>query len=82
MHTALRDLLLPWSTIAIVEVGVFQIFGIDGVGRLASESALDNDDPAVIGIALFAAVVFTVGNFAVDVLTQLRCPARHVAYLA
>lgn len=135
-----RHLILPWLTIAIVEVGVFQrivranmlevlshdyirsarakgvgevrlhldhalraalnpiitlgglelatiiggaivteqIFGIDGVGRLAIESALSGDYPVVIGTTLFAAVVFIIVNFAVDVITHLRNPSRNL----
>lgn len=132
-----RHLLLPWLTIAIAEIGVFQrvvrahmldvlgadyirtarakgvsehrvhfdhalgaalnpiitlgglelaalmggaivteqIFGLDGVGRLAVEAAVGGDFPVVIGTTILAAAVFVVSTFVVDVVTRLRDPA-------
>jgi len=136
-----RHLLLPWATIALAEIGIFQrvvragmldvlsadfirtarakgipewrvhfdhalsaalnplitlgglelavvfggaivterIFGIDGVGRLAIDSALTGDYPVVIGTTLFASIVFILANFAVDVVTRLRDPNLRAA---
>ena len=51
-----------------------RIFGLDGVGRLAIDSALTGDYPVVIGTTLFASIVFILANFAVDVITRLRDP--------
>lgn len=49
-----------------------QIFGLDGVGRLAVRAALTGDGPVVIGCTLFAAVVFVVVTTAVDLTVDLR----------
>ena len=61
---ALRSALNPIITLGGLELATIiggaivteQIFGIDGVGRLAIESALSSDYPVVIGVTLFAAV--------------------------
>jgi peptide/nickel transport system permease protein len=81
---ALRSALNPIITLGGLELATIiggaivteQIFGIDGVGRLAIESALSGDYPVVIGTTLFAAVAFIVANLAVDVITHLRNPSR------
>jgi peptide/nickel transport system permease protein len=52
-----------------------QIFGIDGVGRLAIDSALNGDYPVVIGTTLFASFIFILSTLIVDVITRLRDPA-------
>lgn len=52
-----------------------QIFGLDGVGRLAVEAAVGGDFPVVIGTTILAAAIFVVSTFAVDVVTRLRDPA-------
>ncbi|MGW5265828.1 ABC transporter permease [Microbispora sp. NPDC004025] len=52
-----------------------QIFGLDGVGRLAVEAAVGGDFPVVIGTTVLAATIFVVSTFAVDVVTRLRDPA-------
>jgi peptide/nickel transport system permease protein len=125
-----RHLLLPWLTLAIAEIGIFQrvirasmldvlnhdyirtarakgvrewrvyfshalkpamspvlvltglelaavlggaivtekMFGLDGVGRLAIDAALDGDFPVVIGTTVFAACAFILCNTLVDIL--------------
>lgn len=125
-----RHLLLPWLTLAVAEIGIFQrvlrssmldvlhrdfirtarakgvrewrvyfdhalkpalspvlmltglelasimggaivtekMFGLDGVGRLAIDAALDGDFPVVIGTTVFAACVFIACNLLVDIL--------------
>ncbi|MCV7228108.1 ABC transporter permease [Mycolicibacterium komossense] len=86
---ALRSALNPIITLGGLELATIiggaivteQIFGIDGVGRLAIESALSSDYPVVIGITLFAAVVFIVSNFTVDLVTQLRNPGRDLQHV-
>ncbi|WP_069263992.1 ABC transporter permease [Paraburkholderia nodosa] len=52
-----------------------QMFGLDGVGRLAVTSALDGDFPVVIGTTIFAAFVFVVCTLAVDLIVRWRDPA-------
>lgn len=128
----LRHLLLPWLTLALAEVGIFQrvirasmlevlnhdyirtarakgvrewrvyfdhalkpamspvlvltgmelaavmggaivtekMFGLDGVGRLAIDAALEGDFPVVIGTTLFAACAFIFCNTLVDILQK------------
>ena len=53
-----------------------QMFGLDGVGRLAINAALEGDFPVVIGTTIFAAAVFITCNFIVDILTHWRNPQR------
>ncbi|HED2783241.1 TPA: ABC transporter permease [Klebsiella variicola subsp. variicola] len=48
-----------------------KMFGLDGVGRLAIDAALDGDFPVVIGTTIFAACVFIVCNLLTDVLHRL-----------
>lgn len=77
---ALRSALNPIITLGGLELAavlggaivVETIFGLDGVGRLAIESALSGDYPVVIGTTLFASVVFILSTLAVDVVTRLR----------
>ncbi len=52
------------------------IFGLDGVGRLAVNAALEGDFPVVIGTTVFAAAVFVTCSFIVDIATKLREPLR------
>jgi peptide/nickel transport system permease protein len=52
-----------------------QIFGLDGVGRLAINSALDGDFPVVIGTTIFSAAVFVLCTLIVDAVTKLRDPS-------
>jgi len=128
----LRHLLLPWLTLALAEIGIFQrlirasllevlqhdyirtarakgvkewriyfdhalkpalnpvvvlsgmelagimggaivtekMFGLDGVGRLAINAALDGDFPVVIGTTIFAAAIFVLCNLLVDILLK------------
>lgn len=84
---ALKAALNPVITLGGLELAVIfggaivteQIFGLDGVGRLAVESATSADFPVVIGTTIFAAVVFVAANLAVDVVTRLRDPAREAS---
>ncbi|PIF21990.1 MULTISPECIES: ABC transporter permease [Pantoea] len=128
----LRHLLLPWLTLALAEIGIFQrvirasmlevlnhdyirtarakgvsewrvyfdhalkpamspvlvltgmelaaimggaivtekMFGLDGVGRLAIDAALDGDFPVVIGTTIFAACAFILCNTLVDIIQK------------
>ncbi|WP_017348232.1 ABC transporter permease [Pantoea sp. A4] len=45
-----------------------QMFGLDGIGRLAISAALDGDFPVVIGTTVFAAAVFIICNLVADLL--------------
>lgn len=49
-----------------------QIFGLDGVGRLAVYSAINGDAPVVIGCTLLAAVLFVVLSFVIDLVVTVR----------
>ncbi|GAA3680922.1 ABC transporter permease [Arthrobacter ginkgonis] len=51
-----------------------QIFGLDGVGRLALSAATGGDFPVVLGVALLSAAVFVAVNFVVDIITHWRDP--------
>lgn len=44
-----------------------QIFGLQGIGKLAVESVARNDQPVVIGVVLLAAFFVVVANILVDV---------------
>lgn len=80
---ALRSALNPIITLSGLELGSLlggaiiteQIFGIDGVGRLAVGSALKGDFPVVIGTTALASVAFILSSFVVDVITYWRDPA-------
>jgi peptide/nickel transport system permease protein len=56
-----------------------QMFGLDGVGRLAVTSALSGDFPVVIGTTIFAASVFVACTLLVDLITRWRDPASNAA---
>ena len=45
-----------------------QVFGLDGVGRLAVNSVNGGDLPVVVGVTLVAAFFFVVINVFVDIL--------------
>jgi peptide/nickel transport system permease protein len=71
----LRSALTPVVTLAGLDVATLlggaivteQVFGIDGVGRLAVLSVNDGDLPVVIGVTLVAAFFFVVINVFVDI---------------
>lgn len=79
---ALKVALTPVITLGGLELAVIMggaivtetIFGLDGVGRLAINSALEGDFPVVIGTTIFAAAVFVVCTFTVDLIARLREP--------
>jgi peptide/nickel transport system permease protein len=80
---ALKSALNPVITLGGLELAVIMggaivtetVFGLDGVGRLAINSALESDFPVVIGTTIFAAAVFVLCNLVVDIVTRLRDPA-------
>ncbi|MCS5724085.1 ABC transporter permease [Herbiconiux sp. CPCC 203407] len=77
---ALSGALNPVLTLGGIELAAIiggaviteQVFGIDGIGRLAVSAASSGDAPVVIGITLFSAMVFVVATFAVDLITYAR----------
>ncbi|GAA2898507.1 ABC transporter permease [Streptosporangium fragile] len=80
---ALKAALNPIITLSGLELAAImggaivteQIFGLDGVGRLAVEAAVGGDFPVVIGTTVLAAAIFVISTFVVDVITHLRDPA-------
>lgn len=50
------------------------IFGWPGIGRYAFLAATTLDLPAILGVTLFVVLVFTVVNFAVDILSTIIDP--------
>ena len=71
----LRNALIPTMTIIGVTFGSLlsgavlteTIFTWPGLGRYATASAINLDFPAVMGVTLLAAVVYTLANLAVDI---------------
>jgi peptide/nickel transport system permease protein len=71
---ALRNAMIPMMTIIGVTFGSLlsgavlteTVFGWSGLGRYATQSAISLDFPAVMGVALLAAVVYAVVNLLVD----------------
>ncbi|PYE94905.1 peptide/nickel transport system permease protein [Rhizobium sp. PP-F2F-G38] len=81
---ALKSALNPIITLGGLELAVIMggaivtetIFGLDGVGRMAINAALDGDFPLVIGTTIFASSVFVLSTLTVDLMVQWRDPAR------
>jgi peptide/nickel transport system permease protein len=79
----LRSALTPVITLAGLDVATLlggavvteQVFGIDGVGRLAVLSVNDGDLPVVVGVTLLASFFFVLSNVVVDVV-YARLDAR------
>ncbi|QRY50663.1 ABC transporter permease [Mycolicibacterium septicum] len=77
---ALSAALNPILTLGAIEFAAIlggaiiteQIFGLDGVGRLAVSAANNGDAPVVIGCTLLGAVIFVVSTFVIDVITAAR----------
>ncbi|HEV2282555.1 MAG TPA: ABC transporter permease [bacterium] len=73
---ALRNALLPTVTVVGLAFGGLlsgavlteTIFAWPGIGRYATNSAVNVDIPAVLGVTLIIAVIYSVANLAVDVL--------------
>jgi peptide/nickel transport system permease protein len=73
---ALRNALLPTVTVVGLAFGGLlsgsvlteTIFAWPGIGRYATNSATNVDIPAVLGVTLVIAVIYSVVNLAVDVL--------------
>jgi peptide/nickel transport system permease protein len=77
---ALSAALNPILTLGAIEFAAIlggaiiteQIFGLDGVGRLAVSAANNGDAPVVIGCTLLGALIFVVSTFVIDVITHAR----------
>lgn len=77
---ALSAALNPILTLGAIEFATIlggaiiteQLFGLDGVGRLAVSAANSGDAPVVIGCTLLGAVIFVVSTFVIDLITHAR----------
>ena len=58
---------------------VESVFAFPGVGLYAARAALDIDLPAITGVCIFVAIVYTTTNFLVDVLHSLIDPRVRLA---
>ena len=73
---ARRNALIPTITISGLLIGGLitglviteTVFAIGGLGRWAANAALNIDMPAVLGFAMFTAIVFVLSNLIVDIL--------------
>lgn len=79
---ALRNALIPVVTVVGLQAGsllagaviIETVFALPGLGRLAIHAISGRDYPLVQGIVLFMAVVYTLVNFAVDLVYGLINP--------
>jgi len=79
---ALKNALLPIITIAGIEFGymlggailIEQVFSLPGLGRLFLYGIYQRDFPLVQGGVQFIAIVFSLVNFAADVLYAIVNP--------
>src|SRR3546814_9375899 len=92
---ALRNALLPVVTLAGMEVAAMlggvviteTIFDYHGIGQFAADAASNLDFPAVLGFALYCALVLVVLNLIVDLLrseehkSELQ-PLMRISYAA
>ncbi len=84
---ALRNALLPVVTLAGMEVAAMlggvviteTIFDYHGIGQFAADAASNLDFPAVLGFALYFALVLVVLNLIVDMLYPLFDPRVRLA---
>ncbi|CAM4296505.1 ABC transporter permease [Deinococcus marmoris] len=82
LRHALRNALIPVVTVIGLEFGSLlggaaiteSIFAWPGLGRLTLDAVISRDIPLVQGVVVFAAVVFTLVNLAVDLLYGLLNP--------
>ncbi len=79
---ALKNGLLPVITIAGIQLGymlggaiiIEQVFSLPGLGRLFLSGIYQRDFPLIQGGVVFVAVVFSLINFAVDILYSVLNP--------
>jgi peptide/nickel transport system permease protein len=83
---ALKNALLPVVTIAGIQLGymlggaiiIEQVFSLPGLGRLFLTGVYQRDFPLIQGGVVFVALVFSLINFAVDMLYSLLNPKIRV----
>jgi peptide/nickel transport system permease protein len=76
MHHALRNAMIPILTVIGLAFGNLlsgavlteTVFAWPGLGRYATASAISLDFPAVMGVALVVAVLYTLANLTIDLL--------------
>jgi peptide/nickel transport system permease protein len=74
MHHALRNAMIPTLTVVGLAFGNLlsgavlteTVFAWPGLGRYATASAISLDFPAVMGVALVVAVLYTLANLTID----------------
>lgn len=79
---ALKNALLPIITVAGIEFGymlggaiiIEQVFSLPGLGRLFLYAIYQRDFPLIQGAVVFIAIVFSLVNFAADVLYSVVNP--------
>jgi peptide/nickel transport system permease protein len=70
---------LVFANVLTGAVLVEKIFSWPGIGQYAYNAAVNLDVPAITGVSLFVALVYTTVNFAVDVLYGLIDPRIRVS---
>jgi len=65
---------LEFASLMSGSVLVETVFAYPGVGRYASQTALNLDIAAIAGVSIFVAVVYVVTNFVVDILYAVIDP--------
>jgi peptide/nickel transport system permease protein len=76
LHHALRNALIPVTTVAGVHLGnllggavvVETLFGWPGMGRLALEAVLARDFSVLLGVLLLSSFLVILANAAIDLL--------------
>lgn len=83
---ALRPALTPVVTIFGMDLAALlggaiiieTVFGLDGVGKLTSDSIAKNDQPVILGVTLLVATFVVVANLVVDILYAVLDPRVRV----
>ena len=83
---ALRNALLPVITVAGIQLGymlggaiiIEQVFSLPGLGRLFLFAVYQRDFPLIQGGVVFVAIIFSVINFAVDLMYGILNPRIRV----
>ncbi|WP_455381802.1 ABC transporter permease [Salinispira pacifica] len=86
LRHALPNALFPVITVAGIQFGyllggaiiIEQVFSLPGIGRLLLSAISARDFPLIQGGVIFVAIVFSVVNFAVDVLYSVANPKVRV----
>lgn len=83
---ALKNSLIPVVTLIGLDLGSYlngavlteTVFGWDGLGRYALDGILKRDYPVIMGVVLFAAVIFVTMNLLVDISYHILDPRVRV----